>query len=147
MGRAGGVPAARLNKIDVFSDGAARGNPGPAAIAYAIYDETGKCVESNSRLIGRATNNEAEYQALMLAMDRAHVHCTGTAHFHLDSTLVVNQVNGEYRAKDERMREFLREVLSRMGRFAQARVTHVPREDARIQFVDWMVNKALDRAA
>jgi len=147
MGRPGGVPAALLNKIEVFSDGAARGNPGPAAVAYAIYDETGRCIESNSKLIGRATNNEAEYQALMLAIDRAHVHCTGTANFYLDSELVVNQVNGVYRARDDRMREFLHEVLSKMRGFTQACVTRVPRENTRIQSVDWMVNQALDRTA
>jgi len=146
MGLDGGVPAGQLKKIDVFSDGAARGNPGRAAIAYAIYDEAGNRIESDYRLIGTATNNEAEYQALMLAIDRASAHCTGRAHFFLDSKLVVKQVNGEYRARDERMQGYLRVVLAKMKRFSEPRVTHVPRENDRIQFVDWMVNKALDRS-
>jgi len=133
-------------KIQVFSDGASRGNPGPAAIAYAVYDESGILVDSGARSIGRATNNEAEYQALLLAMERACVHSKDTAHFFLDSELVVRQVNGQYRAKDERMRGYLQKVLSNMKCFRSVRVTHVPRENDRTQLVDKMVNDLLDRA-
>jgi ribonuclease HI len=133
-------------EIQVFSDGASRGNPGPAAIAYAVYDESGILVDSGARSVGRATNNEAEYQALLLAMERACVHSTDTAHFFLDSELVVRQVNGQYRAKDGRMRGYLQKVLSSMKCFRSVRVTHVPRENDRTQLVDKMVNDLLDRA-
>ncbi|HJX04430.1 MAG TPA: ribonuclease HI family protein [Thermoplasmata archaeon] len=133
-------------KIKVFSDGAARGNPGPAAIAYSVYDESGVCIDSGARLIGRATNNEAEYEALLLAMDRACAHCKDNAHFYLDSELVVKQVNGKYRARDERMRDYLNEVQLKMKCFRIVRVTHVPRENEGAQLVDRMVNEALDRA-
>jgi ribonuclease HI len=136
----------QAKRIKVFSDGAARGNPGPAAIAYSIYDESGTCIDSGARLIGRATNNEAEYQALLLAMDRAREHCRDIAHFFLDSELVVKQVNGKYRARDERMRDYLSEVLSKMKCFRIVRVVHVPRENERTQLVDRMVNETLDRA-
>jgi ribonuclease HI len=133
-------------KIRVFSDGASRGNPGPAAIAYAIYDESGVLIDSGARSIGRATNNEAEYQALLLAMERACVHSKDTAHFFSDSELVVRQVNGRYRTKNERMRGYLQKVLSKMTSFREVRVTHVPRENERTQLVDKMVNDVLDRA-
>lgn len=134
-------------KIQVFSDGASRGNPGPAAIAYAIYDESGVLIDSGARSIGRATNNEAEYQALLLAMERACFHSKDTAHFFSDSELVVRQVNGRYRTKNERMRGYLQKVLSKMTSFREVRVTHVPRENERTQLVDKMVNDVLDRAA
>jgi len=133
-------------KIEAFSDGGSRGNPGPAAIAYAIYDESGALVDSGARSIGRATNNEAEYQALLLAMERACVHSKDTAHFFLDSEFVVRQVNGQYRAKDERMRGYLQKVLSKMKCFRLVRLTHVSRENHRTQLVDKMVNDLLDRS-
>jgi len=78
-------------------------------------------------------------------MDRARAHCSDTVQFCLDSEFVVRQVNGKYRAKDERMRDYLQEVLTRMRSFAEIRVTHVPRENGRIQLVDQMVNEVLDR--
>jgi len=132
-------------KVKVYSDGAARGNPGPAAIAYSIYDESGACVDSGARSIGRATNNEAEYQALLLAMERACVHCKDIAHFYLDSELVVRQVNGKYRARDARMKGYLGKVLAKSRCFREMRVIHVPRENDRAQIVDSMVNEELDR--
>lgn len=135
----------RARKVKVFSDGAARGNPGPAAIAYSIYDESGACIDSGARSIGKATNNEAEYQALLLAMERACVHCADTAHFFLDSELVVRQVNGVYRARDERMRDCLKKVLVKARCFREIRVIHVPRENAGARHVDKMVNEVLDR--
>jgi len=133
-------------RIRVFSDGASRGNPGPAAIAYAIYDESGVLIDSGARSIGRATNNEAEYQALLLAMERACVHSKDTAHFFVDSEFVVRQVSGQYRAKDERMRGYMQKVHSNMKCFKSVRVIHVPRENNRTQLVDKMVNDLLDRA-
>jgi len=132
-------------KVKVFSDGASRGNPGPAAIAYAVFDQSGACIDSGSRLIGRATNNEAEYQALILAMDRACAHCRDTALFFLDSELLVRQFNGQYRAKDERMKDYLQRVLTKAKCFREVRVTHVPRENSGARLVDQMVNDALDR--
>jgi len=140
-----GFLTSQLSNIQVFSDGAARGNPGPAAIAYAIYNESGECIDSDARSIGRATNNEAEYLALLLAMERACAHSKDTARFFLDSELVVRQVNGQYRAKDERMRDYLQKVLSRMKCFREVHVVRVPRENARTQLVDNMVNEVLDR--
>ena len=133
-------------KIQVFSDGASRGNPGPSAIAYAIYDESGVLIDSGARSIGRATNNEAEYQALLQAMERACVHSKDTAHFFVDSEFVVRQVSGQYRAKDERMRGYMQKVHSNMKCFKSVRVIHVPRENNRTQLVDKMVNDLLDRA-
>ena len=131
----------------MFSDGAARGNPGPAAIAFSIYDDEGALIDSGARPIGVATNNDAEYQALILAMDRACVHSRETVHFFLDSELVVKQVTGKYRARNTRMKAYLKEVQSRMMRFREVRVSNVPRENERIQRVDEMVNEVLDRTS
>jgi len=137
---------AALKKVLVFSDGASRGNPGPAAIAYSIHEESGRRIESSARVIGVATNNEAEYQALLLAMERARTFCRDSAEFYLDSELVVNQVNGQYDARDDRMRDYLLKVRSMARDFKQVRFTYVPRETRHIRAVDAMVNEALDRA-
>ena len=145
-GPLGREPTMELKRIEVYSDGAARGNPGPAAIAYSIYDDKGSLIDSDTRYIGKATNNEAEYQALLLAIDRACSRCRDVVHFFLDSQLVVRQVEGDYRAKDERMRTYLQEVLSKLRCFRSVRVSHVPRENERTQLVDKMVNDTLDRA-
>lgn len=141
-----GRPKVGLERIDVYSDGAARGNPGPAAIAYSIYDDKGSLIESDARYIGEATNNEAEYEALLLAVDRACSLCKDIAHFFLDSQLVVRQIEGNYRARDERMRKYLEEVLSKLSCFRSVRVSHVPRENERTRLVDKLVNETLDRA-
>jgi ribonuclease HI len=135
-----------LDSVEAYSDGASRGNPGPAAVAYVIYDDKGALIDLGSRLIGTATNNEAEYQALILAMERACSRCRSSAHFFLDSELLVRQFNGQYRAKDPRMKEYLDRVIEISRCFREVKLTHVPRENRGAQLVDRMVNEALDRA-
>jgi len=136
---------AQPNRILVYADGGARKNPGPAAIAYSIYDEHGIQLAIDSDYIGEATNNEAEYRALLLAMDKACAHCRKEVRFHSDSEFVVRQVNGEYRAKKERMRNFLEQVMSKKSFFEKFVLVHLPRDNPRIMEVDDLVNNTLDR--
>lgn len=142
----GVVRIRKPGKIRVFSDGASRGNPGPAAIAYAIFDDTGTLIESGAQTIGQATNNDAEYQALLLAMERARRLGTESVEFLLDSELVVKQVNGQYRARDGRMMVYLERVHSMLSSFKGMRITHIHREHEGARLVDGLVNEALDKA-
>jgi ribonuclease HI len=131
--------------ITVYTDGAARSNPGPAAIGYVIYDRWGILLEQDAKYVGRLTNNEAEYEALLWAMDQACGHCRKTAMFHSDSELVVRQIKGEYRAKKKNLLGRLEKVLAKKALFEVFDITHVPRTNRRLQTVDKLVNDALNK--
>ncbi|HEY6572397.1 MAG TPA: ribonuclease HI family protein, partial [Candidatus Eisenbacteria bacterium] len=94
----------------VHTDGAARGNPGPAAIGIVIQDEKGHTVYEASRSLGTKTNNEAEYLALIAALEYLKDSRVGAADFYLDSELVVKQLNGEYRVKEPRLQSLFGRV-------------------------------------
>jgi ribonuclease HI len=128
----------------VFSDGGARGNPGPAAIAFIIQSETGQTVTSNSRYVGVCTNNQAEYQALLAALETAATLKTETVTCHLDSELVVKQVSGEYRVKKQELRQLWQEVQEKKKQFTEVKFVNVPRSHRVIQEVDKLVNMTLD---
>lgn len=87
-------------RLMVFSDGGARGNPGPAAIAYVALSDSGKTVKTDSRFIGVNTNNQAEYEALIMALKFAASLKIPEVICYLDSELVVKQLNGEYSVKN-----------------------------------------------
>lgn len=130
--------------ILVYTDGAARGNPGPAAIGYAIFNPSGKCLERNGRFIDEHTNNEAEYEALLWALNRARAYTQESVKFHSDSELVVHQVNGVYQVKKERLKDYVERIQQERRKFRSFRLIHVPRENPRLQTVDSIVNKVLD---
>ncbi|HIH00823.1 TPA: ribonuclease HI family protein [Thermoplasmata archaeon] len=131
-------------RLLVYTDGAARGNPGPAAIGYAIFDPDGECVERDGRYIGAHTNNEAEYEALLWAIDRTARRTREQVKFHSDSELIVHQVNGVYKVKKEHLREYVDSIQRTITGFRSFRLVHLPRENPRIQLVDGIVNKVLD---
>jgi ribonuclease HI len=131
--------------ILVYTDGAARGNPGPAAIGYAIFNLSGKCLERNGKFIDEHTNNEAEYEALLWALARAGTYTRDSVKFHSDSELVVHQVNGVYQVKKERLKTYVEKIQEERKRFKSFRLIHVPRENPRLQLVDSVVNEVLDR--
>lgn len=128
----------------VYTDGASRGNPGHAAIGYAIFDKTGSCREKDGRYVGTKTNNEAEYEALLMAIDRAKSHSKDSVKFHSDSELMVHQVNGVYQVKKDHLRRYVERIQEKTRGFASFRLIYVPRENPRIQLVDGIVNKVLD---
>jgi ribonuclease HI len=131
-------------RFRAWTDGASRGNPGPAALGVSIEDETGAEVATASETIGRATNNVAEYRALLRAIGLLAELGAKRVEFLLDSELVVRQMNGEYRVKDPKMRALYDEVQSGLGAFAHVAFRHVPRaENTR---ADALANQALDRA-
>lgn len=123
-------------------DGGARGNPGPAAIAAVVQDEEGGVIEERGERIGKATNNVAEYRALLLGIERAAALGASDVELVGDSELVVRQVKGEYKVKDATMRELHTEVKRALAPFASWSIRHVRREHN--SEADRLVNRALD---
>ena len=123
-------------------DGGARGNPGPAAIGAVIQSPEGEVLEERGERIGTATNNVAEYRALLLGIERAAE--LGAAELELvgDSELIVRQVKGEYKVKDATLRELHGEVKRALRPFASWSIRHVRREQNAA--ADRLVNLALD---
>lgn len=123
-------------------DGGARGNPGPAAIAAVLYDEDGQIVSESGRPIGRATNNVAEYRALLLGIEQARE--LGATELELvgDSELVVKQVLGQYKVKDAGLKPLHAEVKAALEPIESWSIRHVKREHN--AEADRLVNEALD---
>jgi ribonuclease HI len=135
------MPAEGTLRVNV--DGGARGNPGPAAIAAVVQDVAGKVLEEKSATIGRATNNVAEYRALLLGIERAAA--LGAKRLELvgDSELIVRQVRGDYKVKDETLRELHGQVLLALEAFEEWTIRHVRRDEN--AEADRLVNEELDR--
>ncbi|MDQ2938923.1 MAG: ribonuclease HI family protein [Actinomycetota bacterium] len=131
-------------EVRVNVDGGARGNPGPAAIAAVVQDGNGEVVEERSEAIGTATNNVAEYRALLLGIERAAA--LGARRLELigDSELIVRQVTGEYKVKDEALRELHRQVREALDDFEKWSIRHVRRDEN--AEADRLVNEELDRS-
>jgi ribonuclease HI len=127
----------------VHIDGAARGNPGPAAYAFVLQPGDGPAIEEKDCL-GSATNNVAEYTALVRALRKAAELGAQRLLIHSDSELLVKQMNGEYRVKNEALRELFDEAKQLAGRFRQVTIRHVPR--AQNSRADQLCNEALDGA-
>jgi ribonuclease HI len=129
-------------KLTVNVDGGARGNPGPAAIAAVVQDAQGAVLEEHGERIGRATNNVAEYKALLLGIGMAARLGAGELELVGDSELVVKQVKGEYKVKDATMRELHAEVKTALRDFDSWSIRHVRREHN--AEADRLVNEVLD---
>lgn len=129
-------------KLVVNVDGGARGNPGPAAIAAVVQGADGEVLEERGERIGEATNNVAEYRALLLGIERAAA--LGASELELvgDSELVVKQMKGEYKVKDAGMRKLHAEAKRALRGFDGWSIRHVRREQN--AEADRLVNEALD---
>ena len=129
-------------RLVVNVDGGARGNPGPAAIAAVVTTPDGEVLEERSEAIGVATNNVAEYRALLLGIARAQA--LGAREIELvgDSELIVRQVRGEYRVKDAALRDLHAQVKEALEGFERWSIRHVRREEN--ELADTLVNATLD---
>ncbi|MFQ5539372.1 MAG: ribonuclease HI family protein [Candidatus Binatia bacterium] len=125
-------------------DGAARGNPGEAGCGAIIYDETGEVVEEICRYLGHTTNNVAEYQGLLVGLEGALRLGASRLQIRSDSELLVRQLNGIYRVKDERLKRLYRRVSALLRQLETYRIIHVPREHNRM--ADRLANQAIDEA-
>jgi ribonuclease HI len=133
-----------VDKLLVNVDGGARGNPGPAAIAAVLREPGGEIIEERGERIGRATNNVAEYRALLLGIELAAGQGAKELELVGDSELIVRQVKGEYKVKDATMKELHAEVRRALAGFDSWTIRHVRREHN--AEADRLVNEALDRA-
>lgn len=133
-----------IETIAVFSDGGARGNPGPAAIG-GVISQGEETLEEFSAYIGEATNNQAEYMALLSGLERAAKHTDLDVRCVLDSELVVKQMNGAYKVKSEQLKKLAHQVRSTEERFRKVTYEHTRRE-GNIR-ADELVNQALDERA
>ena len=131
-----------MAKLTVNVDGGARGNPGAAAIGAVVRDSRGEIVEERGERIGRATNNVAEYRALLLGIELAAAHGADQLELIGDSELIVRQVEGRYKVKDATMKELHGQVKEALEPFAEWSIHHVRREQN--ADADRLVNAALD---
>jgi ribonuclease HI len=129
-------------KYIVHTDGAARGNPGPSAIGVVIQDDTGRTIYEMSRTLGIHTNNEAEYLAVIAALQYLKECRAGEAEFYLDSELVVKQLLGQYRVKEPRLQTLHGQATMLLNAVRKHAIRHVPR--AKNARADELANEALD---
>ncbi len=128
----------------LFTDGGARGNPGPAAYAYVIEDESGAVVAQHGETIGVATNNVAEYRALIAGLAKAAELQVDGLEVISDSELMVKQMRGEYRVKNAALQKLQQDAARNARAVGAVSYTHVRRADN--ELADRLVNEALDAA-
>jgi ribonuclease HI len=132
-----------MNKLIIFTDGGARGNPGPAGIGAAIYDENKVMVAEISQYLGVATNNQAEYKALIAAISKANELGAKELDCYLDSELVVKQLKREYKVKNKDLAPLFLSIHNLSLNFTKISYTHIPRE--KNKEADRLANEAMDR--
>ncbi len=133
-------------RIVLYSDGGARGNPGPAAGAFLAL-ENGAVVKADSRFLGVRTNNQAEYEALISALDFALEAGADEVACYLDSELVGRQMKGEYSVKNLELRRLYLRAHALRVKFKKAEFYNVARSNSFISQADSLVNKTLDEQA
>jgi ribonuclease HI len=133
-----------ISEVRLVTDGGSRGNPGPGAIGIIILDNGGNELERHAELIGVSTNNEAEYKALAKGLDLCAKHTRGKVDCFLDSQLVVYQMNGHFRLKDDTLRRLYYDVKKHEWPFDEVVYTHVPNTDPQIMIAHRLLSEALE---
>lgn len=135
-----------MSKLQIFCDGGARGNPGPAAAAFVVFRGEGK-VHEQSKYLGRTTNNVAEYEAVLMALDWLIKNFDPKnlrVEFFLDSELVVKQINGIYKVKNTKLQTLHQKILGLLAKFlSRPIIRNVLRQHNKQ--ADLLVNKRLDK--
>ncbi len=140
-----------MTKLTIYTDGGARGNPGPAAIGVVIGDPSNKlgAGKEYAEAIGETTNNIAEYKAVIFALKKAkqligkEQSKETEIEIRSDSELIVNQLNGDYKIKEEDLKPLFIEIWNLKQNFKKVTFIHIPREKNKI--ADILLNKALDK--
>ena len=139
-----------MNKYILYTDGGARGNPGPAAAGVVIYDAKLKEVDKFAHYLGVATNNQAEYQALILGLGRiqkivsdSHKLAEPPVEVFMDSELIVKQLSGEYRVKNKGLKPLVAKVEELAAQFASIKFRHIFRDKNTL--ADKLLNIELDK--
>jgi len=132
-------------RLKVYSDGASRGNPGISAIAFMIMTEDGRLLKRYSKYVGIRTNNQAEYEVLISALESASKLTDQEVTCCIDSELIVKHLNGEYRVRNPKLKTLWLKVQGLKQSFQRITFKSVPRTDIHIRQVDRLANQALDR--
>lgn len=127
----------------LFADGGSRGNPGPAASGAVICDASHQPIAKVGLFLGVATNNQAEYSALIIGLTKASKLGIKRIAIRLDSKLVVEQVSGRWKVKDEKIKKLLPRIHTLLKEFTHYDIRHIPR--AQNSLADSIVNNVLDR--
>ena len=129
-------------KLSIYTDGGARGNPGPAAIGIVIKNEKGEVTKEVAKYIGETTNNEAEYRALIDGLDSVLDKEAKDVECFSDSKLVVSQLNGDFKVKNVNIKRFVKEIKRMERNFDTITYTHIGR--SKNSEADALVNEVLD---
>lgn len=133
----------KYDYIKIFFDGGSRGNPGPSAVGYVIYDSNENKLEAEGKYIGKKTNNMAEYLALDNSLDSAAKYDADSIMIFTDSKLVASQIKREWKVKDKNILEIYKRINKKLSVYKVVDMRHIPREKNRE--ADKLVNQALDK--
>jgi ribonuclease HI len=133
-----------VTRATLYADGGARGNPGPAGSGAVLLDERGAVIAEVMRFLGHATNNVAEYTALIIGLEEALRRGVGAIDVRMDSLLVVQQMKGLWKIKHPGLRPLALRAGELLARFPDRTIEHVPRELNTL--ADALVNRAIDEA-
>lgn len=134
-----------MDTLLTYTDGGARGNPGPAAIGIVMCTAEDRILYEKGERIGRATNNRAEYTAVIRALELAAHYKPAAVRCTLDSELVVRQLHGEYKIKNVQLKALFEKLKQRERAFGKVTYHHVRRSHPMIRRADRLVNEALDK--
>lgn len=132
----------QIEQVTIYTDGGSRGNPGPAAAGFILAEPDGTQIQSKALFLGQATNNVAEYTAVIKALEAAKQIGAKRLMVFSDSELLVKQVNGQYKVKSEQIRPLFRQTTDLINEFEDCEVKHVTRE--KNKQADELVNQALN---
>jgi ribonuclease HI len=135
-----------MKKIIIYTDGACRGNPGPAGIGIVICATSGKVIKEYKEGIGTATNNIAEYCALIKGLELAYDFSVSELECYSDSQLMIRQLNKVYQVRNKSLAELFRLVRKQEKHFEKVTYSHLPREKGFIKRADELANRAIDEA-
>lgn len=131
-----------VDKVKLFADGGSRGNPGPSASGYVLLDAEDNVLADEGEYLGITTNNQAEYTALKIGLEKAHAMGVREVDVYMDSMLVVNQMRGVFKVKNRDLWPIHEAIKELASKFRTIRFSHVPRELNKL--ADAAVNRALD---
>jgi ribonuclease HI len=136
-------PQKEFPEFLIYADGASRGNPGQAGAGAVISDSRGRTVKELKCFLGMTSNNVAEYQAVILALEKALELGANSITIFLDSELVVRQLRGEYRVRESHLKALYQKAQEVLKRFSQYSILYIPREENRR--ADQLANEAIDQ--
>lgn len=136
-----------VQEVLLYTDGAARGNPGPAAAGFRILSHSGELLFEHEEALGERTNNQAEYAALALGLEASQVYTKGRVTVGSDSKLVMHQMRGDWRIKDRKLCPLHADAQAKAARFREVRYAHHRRSHPEIAAVDRALNRLLDLEA